>query len=357
MTTSFRPNSDEWIRKLFAFKEFINGVLGPKEKPSVRVALLDDGAKLTGLHGKQKGASFRPDNEEYFAGPCSHGTEMARCVRDICPMAELYIARLDDSQMVENQKFTTASAYKVRLTNNHSSQTTRKAKSLFQALQWAIDMDADIISMSWTFKKKGIDSDEDEKDFVNLIQTAVGSKKVILFGSLPDKGPTADTSQYAPVGLEGVIKIGSATIYGQQSKENLYANPDFLLPGEKLETPAGETVSGSSFSTAYASGLAALVLYCLRAHMELKDPHAMDGDLYPEDDRTKRLNKARTVDGMKTIFKILSQRSADDELKGGFFVRPYITFGDEFGASEEDKLKAIQDIVTDILPPKVWRTS
>jgi hypothetical protein len=37
--------------------------------------------------------------------------------------------------------------------------------------------------------------------------------------------------------------------------------------------------------------------------MELKDPHAMDGDLYPEDDRTKRLNKAKTVDGMKTIFK------------------------------------------------------
>ena len=88
-------------------------ILEPKKQPSVKIALLDDGAKLTGLHGKQAGVSFRPDDGAYFVGPCSHGTEMARCIREICPMAELYIARLDDS--IENQRFTTASAYKVRL--------------------------------------------------------------------------------------------------------------------------------------------------------------------------------------------------------------------------------------------------
>lgn len=118
-------DSDEWIAKLKPFKQFIHDILSSKKKPAVRVALLDDGAKLADLNGKQKGASFRPDNEEYFVGPCSHGTEMARCIREICPMAELHIARLDDSQNVENQKFTTASAYKVRLTVRTTSQITR----------------------------------------------------------------------------------------------------------------------------------------------------------------------------------------------------------------------------------------
>lgn len=146
-----------------------------------------------------------------------------------------------------------------------------------------MDIDADIISMSWAFKKTGAENNEDEKEFVKLIETAVNSKKVILFGSLPDMGPAAETSQYAPVGCSGVIKIGSATIYGQRLEQNRYANPDFLLPGEELMTPAGEVVSGCSFSTAYASGLAALVLYCLRAHMKLEDPHVMDGDPDPEE--------------------------------------------------------------------------
>ena len=206
-----------------------------------------------------------------------------------------------------------------------------------------MDMDADIISMSWTFKVKGINNDNDERDFVNLIQNAVSAKKFILFGSLPDKGPTAEIRDYAPVGLEGVIKIGSATVFGRQAKENLYAHPDFLLPGEELETPAGKIVSGSSFSTAYASGLAALVLYCLKAHIELEDP-----DL--EDIRTKRLAKAKTTQGMTTIFKNISGRSGDCDVEKPCFVQPYKTLRNEFGDSAEEKLMAIRRIVAVILP-------
>lgn len=206
--------------------------------------------------------------------------------------------------------------------------------------------------MSWTFKTKGSENDQDEKDFVDLIKTVVSSKAVILFGSVPDKGPEADTSHYAPVGLSGVIKIGSATIYGQQSPENRFAYPDFLLPGEEITTPEGKKVRGSSFSTAYASGLAALILCCLRAHMELKNPYIRNEVPDPDDDdKTKRLKKAMTVEGMKTIFKVLSH----DEVKGRVFVRPYITFGDSFEDSEEGKQKAMQRIVKEILPDKVLR--
>lgn len=87
-----------------------------EKKPSVKVALLDDGCRLDNLHGgTQRGISFHSDHSEFWVGSCSHGTEMARCIRDVCPMAELYIARLDDSGKYENQKFTIPSCCDVSL--------------------------------------------------------------------------------------------------------------------------------------------------------------------------------------------------------------------------------------------------
>ena len=109
-----RPKSREWIDRLNDFKSFLRNV-GLEDGVSVKVALLDDGSKLQELNGKQKGQSFRPDNEEFFVGPCSHGTQMARCIRSVCPMAELYIARLDDSRQSENQKFTISSCHEVSI--------------------------------------------------------------------------------------------------------------------------------------------------------------------------------------------------------------------------------------------------
>ena len=87
------------------------------EKPTIKVAILDDGAKLANLNGEQRGRAFGATSEAYFTGPCEHGTEMALCVREICPMAELLIARLDfskESRKLDNQKFTISSCVEVR---------------------------------------------------------------------------------------------------------------------------------------------------------------------------------------------------------------------------------------------------
>lgn len=81
-------------------------------------------------------------------------------------------------------------------------------------------MDVDIIYMSWTIKKKGTYPDEQDMESV---EHAVGLNTSIPFGSLRDKDPTHKPSDYAPVGLNGVIKIGSVIIFGQQSRMNLYA--------------------------------------------------------------------------------------------------------------------------------------
>ncbi|KAF3065929.1 hypothetical protein GL218_09293 [Daldinia childiae] len=147
---------DEWIAKLRPLQNFVANVLNPR--PVVKIALLDDGAKLNHLDGKQKGMSFRPDNVQWWVGPCSHGTEMAHCIRKICPGAELYIARLDDSRKNEPEKFT--------------------IKSALEALKWALAWDVDIISISWSFKKavEG-EKDEYEKEFTKLVESLLGSKE------------------------------------------------------------------------------------------------------------------------------------------------------------------------------------
>jgi hypothetical protein len=107
------------MSKFRGFMMNIDRHLKPLE-PSVKTAILDDGADLDSVRGmKVRGRSFRADKKEWFVGPRGHGTEMARCIKTMCPMAELYIARLDDSRKAENQKFTIRSCVKIQLTDSN----------------------------------------------------------------------------------------------------------------------------------------------------------------------------------------------------------------------------------------------
>ena len=204
--------------------------------------------------------------------------------------------------------------------------------------------------------------DDDKEKFIRKIRnitSSVGSKRPILFGSFPDKGPAFDALDYAPAGLPGVIGIASETICGEPSKDNLedtQRNPKFFLPGKELEISAGYLASGSSFSTAYASGLAALVLYCLRAHKDLEDD-----DL--DDERRKRLKTAETSDGMTKICRSFTQNPADNSYQNNNyqkspFVRPYTILGNKnFELLDHVKRNTMQDIATQLLPINQQRSS
>ncbi|KAJ0306121.1 hypothetical protein Brms1b_010534 [Colletotrichum noveboracense] len=207
-------------------------------------------------------------------------------------------------------------------------------KPRIKALKWAIDMKVDVISISWTFERKGGGNDAYEKEFEELVKTAVEDNKITIFGALPDKtGVKAE--DFAPLGLnKEVIRIGAATIYGEGARENLDAKLDFLLPGEKLPSSTGKLVSGSSYATAYASGLAAMILYCIKAFEAI---HDTDED----DDILEAWKKAKTFDGMKRIFKTLSGKSSIYDPDGRLFVRPYHIFGQDFDKSEASILRRI----------------
>ncbi|KAI1464374.1 uncharacterized protein F4812DRAFT_209456 [Daldinia caldariorum] len=298
---STRPKQQEWIKELSGFKAWIQSLIpNKKQKPRVKVGILDDGADLANLHGMQRGWSFRADQQEYFMGPCEHGTQMATCVRDICPMADLYIGRLDDSRQHEpNEKFTVESCAK--------------------ALGWALNEGADVISMSWTYSKSPFDFYKGE--FEKLIKETVQDERAALFGSLPDMGHNHPADKFAPVGLDGVMKISSSTPSGAVSDSNRLEKSDFLLPGEETRDADGNlTLKGSSYATAYAAGLAALVLYTFRTLEVLGE---REGNASP-DARLARdaLLVAKKPNGMRRIFEAMAPVKRGKDSIVGPFVQP-----------------------------------
>ncbi|KAK0726406.1 hypothetical protein B0T21DRAFT_413739 [Apiosordaria backusii] len=80
--------------------------------------------------------------------------------------------------------------------------------------------------------KLEIATDSHKRDFKDLVAQIVKAKKPILFYSLPDTGPNFDTRPFGPVGLKGIIRICSTTDFDAISQDNIYAKPEFLLPGE-----------------------------------------------------------------------------------------------------------------------------
>ena len=154
-----------------------------------------------------------------------------------------------------------------------------------------------------------------------------------------------EISKYVPVGSDKVIRIGSATMYGEEAKEIKFEDRDFLLPGEEYISSSGESDKGSSYATAYAAGLAALVLYFLRAHEALED------NSYEKGKAKERLKQAASMVGMKKIFKVLSNKSAKDRIpEQGFFMRPHLTFTGSFGADKSEKIGYLRSLANKILP-------
>ncbi|SPB49213.1 unnamed protein product [Aspergillus niger] len=319
------PRSGEWIEEFSGYTGFMAQINSHLEgKLKVKVAILDDGVNLDEIEEEnQQGDSFSP-TQEYWVGPCKHGTAMAKCVRQIYPSAELIIARLDDSRSNDSQHpFTIRSCTQVYIT-----------------------------SLSPYPSSPGLNRDNDKAEFENLVNETLRNDKANLFGSHPDKGVNHEISRFAPVGLDNVIKICSATDYGAITQENLHTRPDLLLPGENVEGVWNgvPTVRGSSFATAYAAGFAALVLYTLQANKIFSEEDVED-DLEAS---KLALVIVKRHQGMRKVFRILAKKDAEDITARNCFVRPIseLKVDDTF---DVDLKKHLRKVVSQIVPQKVLK--
>ncbi|TAQ85279.1 hypothetical protein B7494_g6397 [Chlorociboria aeruginascens] len=175
-----QPETNQWLARMAEFTEGIEIDDPSEELPPVKVAIIDDGVDLYGQYHISDGTSF------------SHGTAMAEIMHGVCP----------------------------------------------SAIQWAVDKDVHIISMSWTI------NDAFPAD-ITALTTALenaNKKNIIMFCAARDEGKEEAGRRVYPYSAapDVIIRIG-ATDYEPDCRE------------------------GSWKATALAAGVAALVLFCFGA--------------------------------------------------------------------------------------------
>ncbi|KAL7785167.1 hypothetical protein V8C37DRAFT_420236 [Trichoderma ceciliae] len=221
---------------------------------SVKVALIDDGVTPGQLNppgalkdgwplpGTRKLGSSRP----FYSSEKGHGTKMARLIQMMCPFVSLYVAKVD--------------IYK----DNDSSVATSAAK----AIEWAIEKDVDIISMSWTIKriKSGHGKNQKAIDSLELAIQKAAHKNIIIVCAVQDSAHYGNDDIFPQKSdTKKLMIVGSADENGDRSKFVNEKSFDYLFPGEVFvpEILAATDV-GSSVATAIAAGMAAMVLWCTR---------------------------------------------------------------------------------------------
>jgi hypothetical protein len=127
--------------------------------------------------------------------------------------------------------------------------------------------------MSWTIDPPK--DDRERQDLENAVVEAANAN-ILMFCSARDKGahnaptyPSKETGKIFTIGAAN--SSGASVVYVGNASEISYT-----FPGDKVEVDGGPTrrtppeiVDGSSVATALASGLAALILYCIQVRIFL----------------------------------------------------------------------------------------
>ncbi|UKZ80845.1 hypothetical protein TrVFT333_008610 [Trichoderma virens FT-333] len=270
-----------WIRDIDPFVQFLRNTIGNEIESKMRkqrrsdemgkygekvenpvcvsIALIDDGVYATA-----------EDIPFIVKGPSRHGTRMAQCIYKVCPMVQLYVARIDDS--VPGKHFNVDSA--------------------IEAIDWATIKDVDIISMSWTFHKTKMTAEQRTK-FKWAIRRA-DDKGIILLCSLNNTEITTLLDWY-PIRDDTVLRVGSAIKWGEMSESGKCGFANYLFPAKDIHIPESggskgevEVISSSEAATAFAAGLAALIIYTSRALSYLSPDSREEISIGKPCDRIKR---------------------------------------------------------------------
>ncbi|KAF5011780.1 hypothetical protein FDECE_2147 [Fusarium decemcellulare] len=209
------------------------------------LALIDDGVDKfdTALSNQVlEGKSFDFHDERVrppFLSAKGHGTVMASMILRVCPMVKVYPIRL-------------------KTYNNANGKSTIDAKYAAQAIQAALDKNAAIISMSWTLPMaNGKDDTKDQRKFTELdypsgpwrdhfFRIGAAHSNGTVFQWTPEDGIT-----YVFPGVDVVQDQAR----GSSSRD----------ASEKEVATRVKDLTGSSVATALGAGLAAMIIYCVKA--------------------------------------------------------------------------------------------
>ncbi|RSL85527.1 hypothetical protein CEP51_003277 [Fusarium floridanum] len=282
-------NQHAWIEKMEEFRGALIRVSKMRDiemGERVKVALIDDGVDICDLDTynnlvKATGLSYCPpegrSERPWHRSGNGHGTIMANMIVRINPWVSLYIMRIQEGPSRDGSRVI-------------------YADSAARAIDGAIDLDVDIISISWTVRKKlekGAQTAGDDKEKQTMesmavrnldaaVGRAIGVDKILMFCSTSDdiQLSAMETLPYQR-GQKNIFRIGAALPLGQRDHQSEDEDKiDFYLPGNRVAAalnPRSAGVvkyhDGSSVSTALAAGLASLIMHCAhvaRRHVESK---------------------------------------------------------------------------------------
>lgn len=222
---------------------------------------------------------------------------------------------------------------------------------LTQAIEYAVEHGAQIISMSWATKPP--ENQDDKMAFDDAIRKA-HNKNILMFCSATDQGKFEDLTYPHASNPQYTFKVGAAKATGVTPDFVNDTDLKFVFPGHEvvLGTPY-EDVSdkhfdsfvshtGSSVATALASGLAALVLECVRLSYisTLKNPRLRGRGAIQRAD----MDRIRKREALESAFSyICGGRQADNK-----YIEVWKTFT-EFGEDlkrNEGAYEAQMDVIT-----------
>lgn len=194
--------------------------------------------------------------------------------------------------------------------------------------------------MSWTIP---LPEDDATK---NLLESAISEAreaKILMFCSASDRGPVEDKSFPWRAATDKIFRIGAATADGMVDPK--VGNPNslnFTFPGSGVETDEiDKTVkyqTGSSIATELATGLAALVLYCVQISLfrATKDT-----------DKTRIRNvfkKLKEYDGMLTAFNNIGTTQES----GGKYIAVWNMFGKYIRKDQNNSAEELIDLIAEL---------
>ncbi|KAH7186030.1 uncharacterized protein B0J16DRAFT_356122 [Fusarium flagelliforme] len=339
----FDSSSDEARRISSADSQILSTL-----RKDVVVALIDDGVDtldpaFSNRFVEGKTFDYRGDDGvgQYYVSANGHGTDMARMILKVCPMASIYSIKLKTQPSIGGR----------HLTIDESS--------VAPAIEAALEKNADIISMSWTIPIPE-EGTENRKRIDEVLKRAC-KQKVLMFCSSPDQ--KSQTKHYpSHYDRDKIFLIGAAddsgTLFNHAGQDN-----NFIFPGVNVNTSnrySNDSTSivqkstGSSIATALSAGLAAMVTYCFKASAlasvttriaQGRPPTASGTELVKPQD----VDRIAHHDGLKRVFERIGT------MDGGKFIavwgvfRPATECLTDGKLSYEQKITHIMELCRDLM--------